>query len=60
MSQFVSNRSACTLWLFRDYECPKRNVCFKKESCAIAKMSARCALSMSALKVLETPDLGES
>jgi len=27
----------------------------KQESCAIAKMTARCALYMSALKVLETP-----
>jgi len=27
----------------------------KQESCAIAKMTARCALYMSALKVFETP-----
>ena len=29
----------------------------QQESCAIAKMTARCALHMSALKVFETPEV---
>jgi len=32
------------------------NQILKQESCAIAKMTARCALYISAVKVFETPD----
>jgi len=32
------------------------NDMLQQESCAMAKMTTRCALYMSALKVFETPD----
>ena len=32
-----------------------RKLEFKQESCAIAKMTAQCALHMGALKIFETP-----